>query len=111
MSFIKNWTNLFDSETIIRLTGWGGFTINLVAILTYQLPLLLIGQLVSAISAFLWSRFLQRKVTWDLIGSLLLTAMAAITGEQFWLFAAMLCRSFSYQLVFERVVKERQQLS
>lgn len=93
---------------LIRVTGWGGFTINILAILTHNIALVLVGQLVAAVSAFLWQRYLQNKVTPDIIVSLGLTVVAALTGEQFWLYSAMLARSFSYQLVFENVVKQRQ---
>lgn len=92
---------------LIRVTGWLGVLINIIAISSHNLQLVLLGQLVSSVSAFLWSRFLQNKVTWDILLSLTFSIVSVITGEQMWIFAAMLSRSVSYQFVFERVVKER----
>jgi hypothetical protein len=91
----------------IRWTGWLGFSISLVSILTANLQLFLIAQIVAGVSSFLWSLFIQKKVTLDLIICLILTVIASVTKEPFMLYSSMLVRSFSYQLQFERVVSDR----
>lgn len=94
-------------EFVIRLSGWLGIIINAGAIATTDTYLFLVGQVIAAISAALWSCYLQKKrVTLDLVLSLVLTVAAAITKEPFFMYSAMLVRSISYQFVFERVVKQ-----
>jgi hypothetical protein len=91
----------------IRWVGWMGVAINLVAICTKDTDLFLLGQIVASFSAFLWSKWLQRSITFDLVISLVLTAIAAVVKEPFVMYSAMLVRSCSYQFQFERVVKQR----
>ncbi len=91
----------------IRLVGWSGIVLNAIAIGTRNTYLFLIGQIVATTSAFLWARWIQKSITWDLVLSLALTTIAAICREPFIMYAAMLVRSISYQLVFERMVRER----
>jgi hypothetical protein len=91
----------------IRYTGWLGISINAFAISTQINSVLLIGQVVSAFTGFVWCLYLQNKLTPDIILSFLLTVIAALMQNTFVLFAAMLVRSVNYQLMFERVVKQR----
>lgn len=91
----------------IRWVGWSGIAINAIAICTKNTDLFLIGQIVAALSAFLWSRWMQKAVTWDLVLSLALTAIAAIVRDPFVMYAAMSVRAISYQFQFERMVRDR----
>lgn len=92
-------------ENIIRLFGWSGVIIGIIAIVKRDIWLFLVWQLVSNISGFLWNNYLQKKVSWDTILSLSATILAVITKDQFVAYAAMLARSISYQLIFERFVQ------
>lgn len=94
-------------ENIIRLFGWAGVFIGLVAIARKDIQLFLVWQLIANISGFLWNNYLQKKVSWDTTISLVVTIFAVITKDQFAIYAAMLVRSVSYQLIFEQVVKQR----
>lgn len=100
--------SIVKTENIIRLFGWSGAIIGTIAIVKKDIQLFLIWQLVANISSFSWNNYLQKKVSWDTIVSLLVTALAVATKNEFTAFAAMLVRSISYQLIFERVVKERE---
>ena len=92
---------------LIRWVGWVGIVVNLYAIVTQQMYVFLVGQLISAIAAFLWAMWLQNKLTIDLVLALLLTVVAVITKNTFVMYASMLVRSLSYQFQFERMVKSR----
>lgn len=92
---------------LIRLTGISGVIINFVAIITQNIELILIGQLIASISSFLWCRWMQQRVSIDICLSLMLTFVSAITKNQYALYAAMLVRSVSYQFMFERILKQR----
>ena len=92
---------------LIRWVGWLGILVNLYAIVNQQMYIFLVGQLISAIAAFMWAIWLQNKLTIDLILAVLLTVIAVITKNTFVMYSSMLMRSFSYQLQFERMVKQR----
>ena len=97
----------FKVENFIRLSGWSGVVIGIVAIIKRDIQLFLIWQLVSNISGFVWNNYLQKKVSWDTVTSLVVTVFAVITKDPFVVYTAMLVRSVSYQLIFEKVVKQR----
>lgn len=89
----------------IRMTGWFGVALNVIAISVQQQNLFVYGQAVAVLSSYLWLVFMQGKSTWDLKLSLFVTVLA-IPLHSIWLtYAAMLIRSISYQFVFERKIK------
>jgi hypothetical protein len=92
----------------VRIFGWTGILVAIAAIALYNTNIFLIGQVLAALSAFTWCWYLQNKVTPDLVVSLVLAAAAAAWKEPFLLYTAMLIRAISYQAVFERVVRQRQ---
>lgn len=94
-------------ETFIRWWGWGGIILNAYAIYSRSVDLFILGQLTSSITSFFWSIWLQKKITADLIISLGFTALSVYSRDSFMIYAAMLSRSISYQLQFERIVKDR----
>lgn len=94
-------------EKLIRVTGWIGIAIGLIAIVNKNIELFLIWQLVGNISAFLWTNYLQRKISWDTVLSLVIAVVAVITKEPFILYTSILVRSISYQFVAEKVFKMR----
>ena len=94
-------------ENVIRFFGWTGFAIGVLAVFKRDIQLFLIWQLVSNISGFLWNNYLQKRVSWDTVLSLGVTVLAVLTKDQYVSYAAMLIRSFSYQLIFEKVVRQR----
>jgi hypothetical protein len=91
----------------IYATGWLGVAIGTAAIITKQPGLFLVWQLVANISGFAYSIYLQKKVSFDTVLSLLFTILASITQDVNLAYAAMLIRSISYQLVFNRQVQAK----
>ena len=92
---------------LIRITGISGVMINFIAIITSNLDWVLYGQLIASISSFLWCQWMQKKLSVDIILSLTFTIFSVLTKNQYFLFSAMLVRSISYQLMFERILKQR----
>jgi hypothetical protein len=92
---------------LIRWCGISGIVINFVAIISQNIDLFLVGQLIASISSFLWCVWLQSKVTMDVIISLTLTMLSIVTKNEYFLYSAMLSRSVSYQFMFERMIKDR----
>ena len=95
-------------ENLIRFTGWSGVVVGTFAILYRDINLFLYWQLIANTSGFIWSIYLQKKLTPDVAISFIVTILAVITKDQFTLYASMWIRSISYQLVFENVVKQRE---
>ena len=105
--YLNNLIEQFKVENFIRLSGWSGVVIGIIAIIKRDIQLFLIWQLIANISGFVWNNYLQKKVSWDTVTSLVVTVFAVITKDQFAVYTAMLVRSVSYQLIFEKVVKQR----
>jgi hypothetical protein len=89
----------------ISVSGWIGVLLGTIAVITKQPAGFLAWQLVANISGFAYSIFLQRRVSPDTILSLLFTVFASVTQDVNIAYAAMLVRSISYQLVFNRQVQ------
>lgn len=96
-------------KKLIRLTGWSGIVIGLIAVLTKNIELFLIWQLIANICGFLWSNYLQGKPSWDTTVSLIITVIAVFTKDPFFVYSSMLIRAISYQFVFEKIVKQRKE--
>jgi hypothetical protein len=94
----------------IRVSGWVGLLLNVIAICFHSTEGFLVAQIVSCFSAFLWSYYIQHRLTWDLLIGLVLTVAAAIVKDPFIMYTAMITRSFSYQLQFERLVRQRREI-
>lgn len=92
------------------MTGWAGFIIGIFAVLFKNPDLFIFWQVIANLSGFAYSIFLQKKLSADVFLSLIATILAAITKDVNLAYSAMLIRSLSYQLIFERVNKERLKL-
>ena len=97
---------MFNMINTIRALGWGGITLTAISLLIGDTHLYLISQVIASLSAFTWTMYLQnRRITPDLVISLVLSVVAAITHDPKWMYTAMLIRSVSYAMVAERLFK------
>jgi hypothetical protein len=87
----------------IKILGWIGIIIGIIAIYKRDIYLFLIWQLAASIFGFFQTVYLQKKYTYDVILSLVITTIAVFSKDQFTLYASMLIRSISYQLIFHRL--------
>jgi hypothetical protein len=86
----------------IRITGWVGLAINVVAIILSSTPLFLVGQILAVGSGALFLTHLQKEVTWDIWVSFAFTVWAAISQDPNWFYASLVVRSITYQRNAER---------
>ncbi len=103
----NNWATPQLLINFIRVTGWTGFIIGAFAVLFKSPDLFIFWQVVANLSGFAYNSFLQNKLSADVVLSLIVTILAAITKDVNLAYSAMLIRSLSYQLIFERVNSER----
>jgi putative flippase GtrA len=87
------------------ISGWTGIVSTAIAIACQDKPIYLLAQLISITSGFLWSLLLNKKLTWDLILSLVLSAAATVLQSEWVLYSSALARSISYQLILARLIR------
>lgn len=107
MYIFNNPKYLNTIEQLIRYLGWVSICIGALAIYKKNIELFLIWQLIANSCGFIWSNYLQKKISWDTCTSLIITIIAVITKDVYAVYFAMLIRSINYALIAERLFKLR----
>lgn len=80
--------------------GWTGVIITALAIVTKNTQWFIYSQLIGAISALLYDRFLIRRFSISSLIAFSIGVLAAIVSSEWILYSSILARTINYQLVF-----------